>query len=81
MHWVLYRSRGRLECYDRDVLVASFRVGVGRRETPTPLGRWHLWVNSPAYDPARIAVLSTPRRICLRETDALETLGKPASSG
>lgn len=81
MHWILRRSRGRLECYDREVLVASFPVAVGRRETPTPLGRWHLWVNTPPYDPARIAVLFTPRLVCLRETDALETLGQPASGG
>ncbi len=81
MHWILHRSDTRLDCYDGPVVIASFRVGIGTSETATPLGRWSLQVSTPTDDPERVAILSTPQMICLRETHALDTLGMPASGG
>ncbi len=81
MDWILHRADARLDCYDGSIIIASFRVGIGTSETATPLGRWSLQVSTPADDPDRVAILSTPRMICLRETHALDTLGKPASGG
>ncbi|NMP23957.1 L,D-transpeptidase [Sulfobacillus harzensis] len=81
MRFVLRRQAARLEVYDGDYQVATFVVGVGKPDSPTPVGHWQLLKSRPDDDPDRIAVLTTSRLICLRETRDLESLGTPASGG
>lgn len=70
-----------LEAYDEGELKARFPVGVGRSDTPTPLGIWELAPKTFLGDPDVVASLSTPSLVCLRETHEIDSIGAAMSGG
>lgn len=62
----------------------SFPVGIGRDETPTPIGTWHVVAHRQERQgdtTVEVLELHTPRTICLRGHPDLSSLGRACSGG
>lgn len=82
MRYLVQTDRRRLLVFAEDALVAEFPVAVGRPDSASVKGDWHIRSLGPLpNDPDVLAELDTPRMVCIRRTDRVESLGHAASGG
>lgn len=82
MQYRVDSARRWINVYESGRLVASFPIGIGRPDAPTPVGRWTITEVGPVPgDNERVALLSAPGGICLRATAQIQSLGQAHSGG